>query len=141
MPHLAIDHAQAGADVERVNRLMLLNAEKAFATGRGETIRRWLEWFEDENLVEHYPAVAVLGALFYIGMGEAAAAERWADAAEHPSPALLPDGSAGARPRIARADPSRRQHVGELARPPSRPSNVGTVSMRCDVTQSPRSMG
>ena len=91
MPELAIDHAQTGFDVDRVNRLMLLNAQKAFAAGRRETARRWLGWFEDEDLVEQYPAVAVLGALFYINTGDAAAAERWAIAAEHPSPALLLD--------------------------------------------------
>ena len=95
MPYQAIDHAQAGCDIERVNRLILMNGQRAFATGRGETARRWLAWFEEENLVEQYPAVAVLGALFYIGTGEPTAAERWTDAAEHPSPAALPDGSPG----------------------------------------------
>ena len=90
MPELAIDHAQAGDDVDRVNRLILLNGQKAFAAGRRETLRRWLAWFEDEDLVEQYPAVAVLGALFYLNTGDAAAAERWAIAAEHPSPAPLP---------------------------------------------------
>ena len=78
---------------------MLLNAQKAFAAGHRETVRRWLAWFEDEDLAERYPAVAVLGALFYINTGDAAAAERWAIAAEHPasresSPErVLPDGS------------------------------------------------
>ena len=89
MPELAIDHAQTGFDVDRVNRLMLLNAQKAFAAGRRETVRRWLAWFEDEDLIEQYPAVAVLGALFYINTGDAAAAERWGILAEHPSPAVL----------------------------------------------------
>ena len=97
MPELAIDHAQTGFDVDRVNRLMLLNGQRAFAAGRRETVRRWLAWFEDEDLVEQYPAVAVLGALFYINTGDAAAAERWAIAAEHPSPAPLLDGSTGAQ--------------------------------------------
>ena len=45
MAEVAIDHAQAGGDVERVNRLMLLNAQKAFAAGRRETVRGWLAWF------------------------------------------------------------------------------------------------
>ena len=103
MPELAIDHAQAGFDVDRVNRLMLLNAQKAYALGRRETVRRWLAWFEDEDLVEQYPAVAVLGALFYINTGDAAAAERWGIAAEHPSPALPLDGSTG----VQRGSPER----------------------------------
>ena len=94
MPELAIDHAQAGFDVERVNRLMLLNAGNAVAAGRAETARRWLAWLEDRDLVEQDPAVAVLGAFY---TEDAAAAERWADAAEHQSPALLPDGNTGAQ--------------------------------------------
>ena len=65
-PSSAIDHAQAAVDVERVNRLMLLNAENAFATGRIETVRHWLAWFENRDMLELYPAVAVLGA-FYSG--------------------------------------------------------------------------
>ncbi len=75
---------------------MLLNAQKTFAAGRRETVRRWLAWFEDEDLGEQYPGVAVLGALFHITTGDAAAAERWAIAAEHPSPELLFEGSTGA---------------------------------------------
>ena len=93
MPELAIDHAQTGFDVERVNRLMLVNGQRAFAAGRRETVRRWLSWFEDEDLLEQYPAVAVLGAVFALNTGDAAAAERWTIAAEHPSPALLRDGT------------------------------------------------
>ena len=95
MPELAIDHAQRGGDVDRVNRLMLLNGQPAFAAGRRETVRRWLVWFDEEGLVEQYPAVAVLGTLFYINTGDAAAAERWAIATENPSPAPLRDGSTG----------------------------------------------
>ena len=103
MPEPAIDHAQKGADVDRVNRLLLVNGQRAFAAGRRETVRHWLEWLEEEDLVEQYPAVAVLGSLFYINTGDAAAAERWAIAAEHPSPAPLPDGSTGEE----RASPER----------------------------------
>ena len=103
MPEPAIDHAQKGDDVDRVNRLMLLNGQRAFAAGRRETVQHWLAWLDDEDLVEQYPAVAVLGALFYLNVGDAAAAERWAIAAEHPSPAPLPDGSTG----VQRASPDR----------------------------------
>ena len=103
MPEPAIDHAQQGVDVDRVNRLLLANGQKAFAAGRRETVRRWLAWFDDQDLVEQYPAVAVLGALFHINTGDAAAAERWAIAAEHPAPAPLADGSSGEQ----RASPER----------------------------------
>ncbi len=97
MPELAIDYAQAGGDVERVNRLILLHAQRAFAAGRRQTVRRWFAWFEDENLLAEYPAVAVLGAMFYINVGDAASAERWAVAADHPSSAPVSHGTTGAR--------------------------------------------
>ena len=103
MPELAIDHAQAGGDVERVNRLLLVNGHKAWAAGRSETLRRWLAWFENEDLVEQFPAVAVFGALFFTATGEASAAERWAVAAEHPSAVLLASDDNG----VPRGSPER----------------------------------
>ena len=56
MPEPAIDHAEMGDDVGRVNRLMLLNGQRAFAAGCRETVRRWLSWLDNEDLVEQYPA-------------------------------------------------------------------------------------
>ena len=123
MPYQAIDHAQAGCDIERVNRLILMNGQRAFATGRSETARRWLAWFEEENLVEQYPAVAVLGALFYIGTGEPDRSR----ALDRCRGAPVAGGASRWEPRRAAhrpgADPSRRQHVGELARPSSQPTS------------------
>ena len=141
MPYLAIDHAQAGRDIERVNRLILMNGQRAFATGRGETARRWLAWFEEENLVEQYPAVAVLGALFYISTGEPTAAERWTDAAEHPSPAALPDGSPGGQrtaPERILPDGSTLASWRALLRSQQSPSGSRRDATRCGA---PRSMG
>ena len=75
---------------------MAQNAQKAWAAGRRETLRRWLAWFDDEDLVGQYPGVAVLGALFHTLTGDAAAAGRWTIAAEPPSP--VPDDGASAQP-------------------------------------------
>ena len=122
MPEMAIDHAQAGRDVERVNRLMLLNAQKTFAAGRRETVRRWLAWFEDENLLAHYPAVTVLGTQFYITTGDAASAERWAFAAEHPA----------ADRRVARAASFPTAARWRAGAPFFAASSVGTASTRCE---------
>ena len=140
MPELAIDHAQGGFDVERVNRLVLLNAQKAFAGGRRETIRRWLGWFDDEDLVEQYPAVAVLGALFYVNTGDPTAAERWGIAAEPPSPAPLleearspnADRPSGFFPTAARW---------QVGAPFFGATTVRTASTLCDATRRPRSTG
>jgi LuxR family transcriptional regulator, maltose regulon positive regulatory protein len=62
MAEVAIDHARAAGDDDRVARLVATLAQPAYAAGRADTARRWLQWFEDQGLVERYPPVAVLGA-------------------------------------------------------------------------------
>jgi LuxR family transcriptional regulator, maltose regulon positive regulatory protein len=90
----AIDHAQAGGDADSVGRLVLQLANPVWASGRADTVMRWMEWFETESLVEHYPGVAVHGALMSALMGRPADTERWAAAAESAaSSGLLPDGN------------------------------------------------
>ena len=83
LPELAIDHAQAAGDADRVAQLVANLAQPAYAAGRVDTARRWMAWFEDQKLVEQYPPVAVLGAWLQALEGRPAGAERWADAAEH----------------------------------------------------------
>jgi LuxR family maltose regulon positive regulatory protein len=84
LPEVAIDHAQAAGDADRVARLVARLAQPAYAAGRVSTARRWLRWFEDQGLIGRYPPVAVLGAWLQALEGRPAGAERWADAAEHP---------------------------------------------------------
>jgi LuxR family maltose regulon positive regulatory protein len=99
LPEVAIDHAQAAGDADRVARLVASLIIQAYGSGRVDTVSRWLGWFEERGLVEHYPPVAVLGAWIQALVGRAAAAARWADAAEHPVAAAAsnartpPDGS------------------------------------------------
>jgi LuxR family maltose regulon positive regulatory protein len=83
LAELAIDHAQAAGDADRVARLVASLAQPAYAAGRVDTARRWMAWFEDRGLIEQYPPVAVLGAWLQALEGQPAGAERWADAAEH----------------------------------------------------------
>ena len=78
---LAIDHAQAAEDAERAARLCILNAQATYALGRFDTALRWLAWFEERNLLEDKPELAVLAAVADAVRGRAAAAERWADVA------------------------------------------------------------
>ena len=82
LAELAIDLAQAAGDADRVARLVATLAQPAYASGRVETARRWFKWFEDQELVDHDPSVAVLGAWVQALVGRPAGAERWADAAE-----------------------------------------------------------
>ncbi len=94
LPELAIDHARQAGDPDRVARLVLDVMQPVWASGRVDTVLRWMEWFEHKNLIERYPAVAVHGALIFALLGRPAKAERWSAAAERSSPTgRLPDGS------------------------------------------------
>jgi LuxR family maltose regulon positive regulatory protein len=65
-----------------------------WASGRVETVLRWMEWLRDITSAEHYGAIAVHGSLIFALLGQPAEAERWAAAAERASPGgVLPDGS------------------------------------------------
>jgi LuxR family maltose regulon positive regulatory protein len=94
MPEAAIDHAQAAGDYDRVARLMLELQQPVWASGRVETVLRWMEWIRDIPSAEHYGAIAAHGSLLFALLGQPSEAERWAGAAERASPGgVLPDGS------------------------------------------------
>jgi LuxR family maltose regulon positive regulatory protein len=91
---LAIDHARKAGDSDRVARLVLGVMQPVWASGRVDTVLRWMEWLEQRHLTERYPAVAVHGALIFALLGRPARTEWWAAAAERASPTgRLPDGS------------------------------------------------
>jgi len=91
LEEVAVDHARAAGDADRVARLVATLAQPAYAAGRANTVRRWLGWFEDQGLVDRYPPVAVLGAWLQALEGRPAGAERWADAAQRRVPAAEAD--------------------------------------------------
>jgi len=94
MPEAAIGHAQAAGDYDRLARLILELQQRVWASGRVETVRRWMTWIRDVTSAEHYGAIAVHGSLLFALLGQPGEAERWAAAAERASPAgILPDGS------------------------------------------------
>jgi LuxR family transcriptional regulator, maltose regulon positive regulatory protein len=94
MPEVAIDHAQAARDYDRVARLILQLQQPVWASGRVETVRRWMEWIRDVTAAEYHGAVAAHSSLIFALLGQAGEAERWVAAAERASPAgILPDGS------------------------------------------------
>jgi LuxR family maltose regulon positive regulatory protein len=82
LPELAIDHAQAAGDADRVARLVESLAFPAYASGRAQTARRWFQWFEDQGLVDRYPLIALQGAFLQVLAGQPQDIERWAAAAE-----------------------------------------------------------
>jgi LuxR family maltose regulon positive regulatory protein len=91
----AIDYAMEAGDADLVARGVEQAAIGVYRSGRLATVQGWFDWFDDHGLIQQYPAVAVLGAWAQALGGHAAAAERWAAAAEQGSYAgTLPDGSA-----------------------------------------------
>jgi LuxR family transcriptional regulator, maltose regulon positive regulatory protein len=94
MPEAAIEHAQAAGDYDRVARLVLQLQQPVWASGRVETVLRWMEWLNDVTAAEHFGAIATHGSLIFALLGRPSEAERWAAAVERASPAgILPDGS------------------------------------------------
>ena len=94
MPEAAIGHAHAAGDYDRVARLILELQQPVWASGRVETVRRWMGWIRDIPSAEHYGAIAAHGSLIFALLGQPGEAERWAAAAERASPTgILPDGS------------------------------------------------
>jgi LuxR family transcriptional regulator, maltose regulon positive regulatory protein len=91
----AVDYAMDAGDADLVARAVEQAAIGVYRSGRLATVQRWFDWFDDHGLIQHYPAVAMLGAWIQALGGHAAAAERWAAAAERGSyEGMLPDGSA-----------------------------------------------
>jgi LuxR family transcriptional regulator, maltose regulon positive regulatory protein len=94
LPETAIDHAQAAGDHDRVADLVLRVVNPVWTSGRSDTVLHWMEWFEANDLVEHYPAIAVHGALMFALAGRPGGTERWAAAAEASSTTgVLADGN------------------------------------------------
>jgi LuxR family maltose regulon positive regulatory protein len=90
----AIGYAMDAGDADQVARGVEQVAIGVYRSGRLATVQRWFDWFDDHGLIQHYPAVAMLGAWVRALGGHAATAERWADAAERGSyRGMLPDGS------------------------------------------------
>jgi LuxR family maltose regulon positive regulatory protein len=91
----AIGYAMDAGDADLIARGVEQAAIGVYRSGRLATVQGWFDWFDHRGLLDQYPAVAVLGAWIQALGGHAAAAERWADAAERGSYAgMLPDGSA-----------------------------------------------
>jgi LuxR family maltose regulon positive regulatory protein len=93
-PEAAIDHAKAAGDAGRVARLVLNVMQPVWASGRIETVLKWIEWLEDRTEVEYYSGIAAHAALILALLGRPGDAERWAVAAERdPDTGTLPDGN------------------------------------------------
>jgi LuxR family maltose regulon positive regulatory protein len=97
LPEATMDYTMQAGDAEQAAGLVARLAFPVYYGGRLATLQRWFDWFDDHQLLKRYPAVAVLGAWLQALLGRAAAAERWADGAEHGAlreTGTLPDGTA-----------------------------------------------
>jgi LuxR family transcriptional regulator, maltose regulon positive regulatory protein len=80
MPDWAIEYALAADDLDHVAALLESHALAFYRTGRVATVDRWLAAFDEQQLFERYPAIAVLGTWIHALRGRADDAERWAHA-------------------------------------------------------------
>ena len=94
MPEAAIGHAQAAGEADQVATLVLELMQGVWASGRADTVQRWMEWLRDRPSAAHYAAIAAHGALIFALIGRTNEAERWVAVAERlPPTGMLPDGS------------------------------------------------
>lgn len=94
----AIDYAAAAGDVAEVARLVGIAAFPTYRSGRVATVERWLDSFDDPELLEAYPALATFGAFIHALRGRPADAARFAAAVERATDAgPMPDGSNSVR--------------------------------------------
>jgi LuxR family maltose regulon positive regulatory protein len=94
MPEAAVAHAQAAGDVDLVAGLVLRFTQPMWATGRIETVGRWMGWLAERPPPRLGAVVASQAATVFALLGRVGEAERWAELAERlPTAGNLPDGS------------------------------------------------
>jgi LuxR family transcriptional regulator, maltose regulon positive regulatory protein len=81
-PEAALEHAHARGDTRRAARILAAIAVPVYHSGRGKTVERWLERFDEPTLLARYPAVALKGSWIHALRGHRADAERWLQVAE-----------------------------------------------------------
>jgi LuxR family maltose regulon positive regulatory protein len=94
-PEPAVEHAFAAGDVDLAARQVAASAMPYYRAGRVVTVERWLEWFDEPDVLDRHPAVAGFGAYVNALRGRADEADRYAYALEHSSyEGPMSDGSA-----------------------------------------------
>jgi LuxR family maltose regulon positive regulatory protein len=90
----AIEHAQEAGDTDLAARLVLEHMQPVWASGRVDSVLRWMTWFDREGGLHKYPGIAIHGALIFALLGRADEAEAWASVARTAPPdVVLPDGN------------------------------------------------
>ena len=90
----AIEYVSASGDTDTLARLVTANAFAYYRGGRVSTVERWLDAFDEPELLARHPGIAVIGTWLHALRGRADAAERWALAIEASEQrGAMPDGS------------------------------------------------
>ncbi len=93
-PEVAIEYAAAAGDIDELAALVTAYALPYYRAGRVTTVERWLSLFDEEPLLERYPAIAVFGTWVGALRGRPDDAERWVRAVETSRfEGPMPDGS------------------------------------------------
>jgi LuxR family transcriptional regulator, maltose regulon positive regulatory protein len=93
-PEVAIEYLAAAGDIDELAKLVTALALPYYRSGRVTTVERWLAMFDESELLDRYPAIAVFGVWVHTFRGRPEAAERWAVAVETAqSGDPMPDGS------------------------------------------------
>jgi LuxR family maltose regulon positive regulatory protein len=102
MPEAAIQYGHEAGETDAVARLVEALTRPTYYGGRAATVETWLDWYDEDELLERYPAIAVLGAWTAILNGRAVEGEHRALVAKRSTSTTdLPDGSASLEPWIA----------------------------------------
>lgn len=98
----ALWHARQAGDLAHVARIVTSVGLRVYYSGRAATVERWISAFNDPELLERYPAVALIGSFIHALRGRPEHAERWLRIAETARfTGKLPDGSTTLGPGIA----------------------------------------
>lgn len=82
----AIEYAMAAGDADRVAQIVRERVLPSYRAGHVVTLNRWFDWLDRGGHLPHYPGLAVGAAWLAALTARVGAAERFADAAEHPAP-------------------------------------------------------
>lgn len=79
----ALAYSHAAGNIESAARILSSIAMVVCCSGRVATVESWLARFDDDAVLQRYPAVAVEGARVHSLRGRPDQAEHWLQAAEH----------------------------------------------------------
>jgi LuxR family maltose regulon positive regulatory protein len=90
----AIEYSLAAGDTDGLARLVAASTFPYYRTGRVTTVERWLETFDEAELLHRFPAIATFGVWLHALRGRPDATLRWAAALEGATADQpMPDGS------------------------------------------------